>query len=81
MADRGTLHIYDLILFDTFMLLRGHQKVPTKGLYEERRYKCVGEAPVILFKKGAAVEHVTVQDKDYKLVKEFFTYKNFYRRS
>ena len=72
MADRGTLHINDLVLFDTFMLSRGYQKVPTKGIYEERRYKRLGEAPVILFKKNSAKEHVTIQDKDYGIVKDFF---------
>lgn len=76
MADYGLLAIADLPVFDTFMLLEGYDSVPTKGPYEERRYKAPGTPPVILFKRDSARVHVTVQNKDYPLVRRFITYKH-----
>ena len=76
MADRGLLTIADLYEFDIFMQIEGFLSVPTKGLYEERRYKAPGVAPVILYKKDAACVHVTVQNKDYGLVRKFISLKH-----
>ena len=51
-------------------MLKGYEIQATKGIYEVLRAN-KGKDTVIIFKKAGAKEHLSVQNKDYKLIRQF----------
>lgn len=70
MAERCLLHQNKLDLFKWWLSSKGYEIQSPKGTYEVLRAK-KGKNTVVLFKKDRAKEHLTVQDKDYSLVRQF----------
>lgn len=70
MAERCLLHQNKLELFKWWLTTKGYELLSTKGIYEVLRAKN-GKNTVIIFKKDRAKEHLSVQQKDYKLVRQF----------
>ena len=70
MAERCLLHQSKLEKFREWISLKGYEVIPTKSIYEVLRAK-KDKDTVIIYKKSYAKEHLTVQQKDYHLVREF----------
>lgn len=70
MAERCLLHKNKLEHFKWWLSSRGYDIQPVKGLYEVLRAK-KGRDTVIVFHRNETKEHLTVQQKDYHLVKQF----------
>ena len=70
MADRCLLHQNKLDLLKWWLSSKGYEIQPTKGMYEVLRAKN-GKDTVIIFKKAGAKEHLSVQEKDYRLIRQF----------
>lgn len=70
MAERCLLHKNKLDLFRWYLESLGYEIQPTKSHYEVLRAK-KGKDTVIIFTRLDATEHLTVQDKDYELVRKF----------
>lgn len=75
MANRNTLHINKLEDFKNYLSCIGFEIQPTKGFYEVLRAK-KDKRTVIVYEKSEAKEHLTVQDKDTDLLREFINYIN-----
>lgn len=72
MAERCLLHQNKLDLFKWWLSSRGYEIQQTKGIYEVLRAKKNKET-VIVFRKANAKEHLSVQDKDYRLIRQFLS--------
>lgn len=72
MAQRCLLHISKLDNFKDFLTLNKYEIQDCKGLYEVLRAK-KDKDTIIIFKKDRAEEHLSVQNKDIKLVKKFIS--------
>lgn len=72
MAERCLLHKNKLELFEWWLASRGYDIQPVKGLYEVLRAKKDSDT-VIVYERNKAKEHLTVQQKDYHLVRQFIT--------
>lgn len=72
MAERGMLHICHLDSFAAYLQGLGYEKQPlSHSLYEVLRMK-KGKDTVLVFRRNAAKEHLSVMDKDIHLVRAFF---------
>lgn len=69
-AERGLLHKNKLNAFKEWLITKGYEIQNTKGIYEVLRAK-KDKNTVIIFVKDRAKAHLTVQDKDRRLVWEF----------
>lgn len=70
MAERCLLHKNKLEPFKVWITSSGYELQETKGLYEVLR-ATKGKETVIIYRKTQAKEHLTVQQKDYKLIRQF----------
>lgn len=70
MAERCLLHKNKLELLKWWLSSRGYEIQNTKGIYEVLRAK-KGKNTIIIFEKDRAKEHLTVQQKDDKLIRQF----------
>ena len=70
MAERCILHKSKLNQFREWLFSKGYVIESTKGDYEVLRAK-KGKNTVIIYEKLYAKEHLTVQQKDYNLVRQF----------
>lgn len=70
MAERCLLHKNKLELFEWWLSSRGYDIQPVKGLYEVLRAKKDRDT-VIVYHRNETKEHLTVQQKDYHLVRQF----------
>lgn len=70
MAERCLLHQNKLDLLKWWLSSRGYEIQATKGMYEVLRAK-KGKDTVIIFKKAGAKEHLSVQQKDHNLIRQF----------
>jgi hypothetical protein len=70
MAERCLLHKNKLDLLKWWLSSRGYEIQATKGIYEVLRAKKDKET-IIIYEKDRAKEHLTVQQKDYKLIRQF----------
>ena len=70
MAERCLLHQNKLELFKWWLSSRGYEIQAVKGDCEVLRAKKDKET-IIIFKKDRAKEHLTVQQKDYRLIRRF----------
>lgn len=70
MAERCLLHKNKLELLKWWLSSRGYEIQNTKGIYEVLRAKKRKET-IIIFEKDRAKEHLTVQQKDHKLIRQF----------
>lgn len=70
MAERCLLHQNKLDLLKWWLSSRGYEIQATKGIYEVLRAN-KGKDTVIIFKKNGAKEHLSVQQKDHKLIRQF----------
>jgi hypothetical protein len=80
MANRATLHLTKLGRFQDYLEAKGYISCQTKGTYEALRMLNPSlEGPqrtVIVFFKGEAKEHFSVQDKDADLLRAFLQQKD-----
>lgn len=72
MAERCLLHQSKLELLKWWLAQNGYQLQEPKGFYEVLRAKKKKET-VIIYKQSDKVEHFTVQQKDYRLIRQFIT--------
>ena len=70
MAERCLLHKNKLEHFKWWLSSRGYAIQPVKGMYEVLRAKKDHDT-VIVYERNKAKEHLTVQQKDYQLVRQF----------
>lgn len=71
MAVRNILHIDKLEAFEEFLRFEGYMILPlSKNPYEVLRAK-KGRDTVIVYRRSEAKEHLSIMDKDYKLVEKF----------
>ena len=70
MAERCLLHKNKLHQFQVWLESKGYTIFPCKGLYEVLRAR-KGKDTVIIYERNSAKEHLTVQQKDYGLVRQF----------
>ena len=70
MAERCLLHKNKLDLLKWWLSSKGYEIQATKGCYEVLRAK-KSKDTVIVFKKDNAKEHLSVQQKDYRLIRQF----------
>ena len=70
MAERCLLHQNKLDLLKWWLSSRGYEIQATKGIYEVLRAK-KDKDTVIIFKKNDTKEHLTVQQKDHGLIRQF----------
>ena len=76
MANRGLLARTHLPAFRAWLAERGWVEQPKKGGYEVARFTHPSEKPLILFERETATVHVTVQEKDWPLVRQFIKDKH-----
>ena len=70
MAERCLLHQNKLDLLKWWLSSKGYEIQATKGDFEVLR-AVKGKDTVIIFRKLGAKEHLTVQQKDDKLIRQF----------
>ena len=70
MAERCLLHQNKLFWFKWWLCARGYEIQANKSIYEVLRAK-KDKNTVIIYKTDNAKEHLTVQQKDYRLVRQF----------
>lgn len=70
MAERCLLHKNKIEPLKIWLTSIGYELHPLKGIYEVLRAK-KGNDTVIIFRKGEVKEHLTVQQKDEKLIRQF----------
>lgn len=70
MVERCLLHKNKLDLFKWWLSSRGYEIQPPKGIYEVLRAK-KDKNTVVIFKKDNAKEHLSVQQKDCWLIRQF----------
>ena len=70
MAERCLLHQNKLDLLKWWLSSKEYEIQTPKGIYEVLRAK-KGKDTVIIFKKDNAKEHLTVQQKDHRLIRQF----------
>lgn len=70
MAERCLLHKDKLDLLKWWLSSRGYEIQTTKGIYEVLRAK-KDKDTVVVFKKDNAKEHLSVQQKDHRLIRQF----------
>ena len=70
MAERCLLHQNKLELLKWWLSSRGYEIQTPKGIYEVLRAK-KDKDTVVIFKKDNAKEHLSVQQKDHWLIRQF----------
>lgn len=70
MAERCLLHKNKLDLLKRWLSSKGYEVQQTKGIYEVLRAK-KNKDTVIIYRKSEILEHLTVQQKDDKLIRQF----------
>lgn len=70
MAERCLLHKNKLEALKTWLVSKGYEIMQIKGDFEVIRAKKDRDT-VIIYKRLDAKEHLTVQQKDYSLVRQF----------
>ena len=70
MAERCLLHKNKLELLKWWLSSKGYEIQSTKDIYEVLRAK-KGKETVIIYRKNEIKEHLTVQQKDYRLIRQF----------
>ena len=70
MAERCLLHQNKLEPLKLWLTSGGYELQATKSIYEVLRAK-KGKEIVIIYKKDLAKEHLTVQQKDHRLIRQF----------
>jgi hypothetical protein len=76
MATRNLLARTHLPAFRVWLAERGWVEQPTKGAYEVGRWTHAKHPPLILYARETATVHVTVQEKDWRLVRQFIKDKH-----
>ena len=72
MANRYTLHINSLEVFQNWLVADGWEIEKPKGTYEVLRARKAGrQQPLIVYTKADAKEHLTVMDRDFEIVRAF----------
>lgn len=71
MAIRNLLHKNKLEDFKRWLISKGWELEPTRGVYEALRARRGNGSPLIIFAKDDHKEHVTVQSKDFRVVKAY----------
>ena len=75
MAERGLLHIKHLDDFRAWLEKQGFKQLPlSRNEYEVLRMKR-GKNTVVVFKKLRSKEHLSVMEKDFRLVMGFLKAK------
>lgn len=72
MAERCLLHQNKLDLLKWWLTSKGYEIQATKGNYEVLRAN-KDKDTIIIFKKDNAKEHLSVQQKDHRLIRQFIT--------
>ena len=72
MAERCLLHQNKLNLLKWWLTSKGYEIQATKGNYEVLRAN-KDKDTIIIFKKDNAKEHLSVQQKDHRLIRQFIT--------
>lgn len=71
MANRQTLHFNHLEKFEQWLIEKGYSILPiSQNPYEVLRAK-KDKNTIVIYRKSGAKEHLSVMDKDYRLVQEF----------
>ena len=70
MAERCLLHRNKIEPLKVWLTSCGYELHPLKGMYEVLR-ATKGKETVIIYAKAQAKEHLTVQQKDYRLIRQF----------
>lgn len=70
MAERCLLHKNKLDLLKWWLSSRGYEIQPTKDFYEVLRAK-KDKDTIIIYRKNEIKEHLTVQQKDHRLIRQF----------
>lgn len=71
MATRNLFARSHLPPFRAWMAERGWVEQPTKGRYEVARWTHPEHPPLILWARETATVHVTVQEKDWRVIRAF----------
>ena len=72
MADRSTLHFKHLEAFEEYLQSKGWVIEPLKGYYEVLRARHPErKRPLIVYRKGYAKEHCSVDGRDYGIIRDF----------
>jgi hypothetical protein len=69
------LHVNKLEEFEQFLEVKGYMILPTVGAYEVLRAR-KGKDTVIVYRQREVKEHLSIMDKDYRLVREFMEVRN-----
>lgn len=72
MAERCLLHKNKLDLLKWWLTSKGYEIQDTKGYYEVLRAN-KDKDTIIIFKKDNAKEHLSVQQKYHRLIRQFIT--------
>ena len=72
MAERCLLHQSKLEFLKWWLCSKGYELQDTKSCYEVLRAK-KGKETIIIFKQDDKKVHFTVQQKDYRLIRQFIT--------
>lgn len=78
MAERCLLHKNKVELLKWWLSSKGYEIQQNKGIYEVLRAK-KGKDTVVIFKKSDATEHLTVQQKDHRLIRQFINETKEYK--
>ena len=71
MATRNLLARTHLPAFRVWLAERRWVEQPTKGQYEVGRWTHAEHPPLILYARETATVHVTVQEKDWRVIRAF----------
>ena len=73
MSDRRTLHLKSLPAFAAWLERIGYEVVEPKGMHEVFRAKKMngGKDTVVIYRRDRASQHLSVMDKDMRLVRRF----------
>lgn len=81
MAARNLLGRTHLPAFRAWLVGRGWAEQAPKGAFEEARFTHPEHRTLILFARAHALQHLSVQDKDHRLVRAFLRDHHDARRS
>lgn len=73
MATRNLLHKSQLNQFEQWLKKRGYKILSTSKNYFEVLRAFKDGNHVIIYRKANSAEHLSIMDKDYKLIREFIT--------
>lgn len=76
MATRALLHISKKEQLEQWLEDKGYMILATRSPYEVIRCEKddeTGKDTIIIYQKASAKEHLSVMDKDYKLIRQFIS--------